>query len=105
MKYAKLINSKPVYATNPILHDGLWYGNPPPEIYLAEGYKPVRYTDQPEPQGDGRFVETWTETEEAIVQGWVWHEATDEDEISPEEALDMLLGGESNAERQGPETP
>lgn len=94
MQYAKLINGSIIYAPNPILHDGLWYGNPPPEVYLTEGYKPVRYTNQPEPQGVGRWEETWTETDEAIVQGWVWHEAADEDEISPEEALDMLMGGE-----------
>jgi hypothetical protein len=43
----------------------------------------------------GWFVETWTETEDAIVQGWVWHEATDEDEITPDEALDVLTGGDS----------
>lgn len=40
MKYAKLINNYPAYAPNPILHNGLWYGNPPGEIYEAEGYKP-----------------------------------------------------------------
>lgn len=95
MGYATLIGGKPVSAPNPILHDGKWYGNPPGEIYLEEGYKPVQYTDQPEPQGVGWRIEEWTETDEAIVQGWSWHEATDEDEISPEEALDMLLGGDS----------
>lgn len=95
MKYAKLIDGYPTCAQNPIKHNGLWYGNPPGEIYLAEGYKPVSYTDQPEPQGVGRYVETWTETDEAIVQGWVWHEATDEDEISDTEAMDMILGGDS----------
>lgn len=95
MRYAKLIDGFPSYAPNPILHDGLWYGNHPPEIYLAEGYKPVSLTDQPEPQGVGWWVETWAETEDAIVQGWAWHEAADEDEISDTEALDMLLGGEA----------
>lgn len=94
MKYAKLENGRPSYAPNPILHDGVWYGNPLPEVYLTEGYKPVTYTDQPEPLGEGWWVETWEETDEAIVQGWEWHEDTDEDEISPEEALDMLMGGE-----------
>lgn len=94
MRYAKLIGGNPVYAPNPILHAGLWYGNPPGSVYEAAGYKPVTYTDQPEPQGVGRWEATWTETPEVIVQGWVWHEAADEDEISPEEALDMLMGGE-----------
>lgn len=93
MKYAKLIDGHPVFAPNPIIVGGSRIGNPPPEIYLAEGYKPVQYADQPEPQGVGRWEETWAETDEAIVQGWQWHEATDEDEISDSEALDMLLGG------------
>lgn len=97
MEYAKLINGFPSYAPNPILHDGIWYGNPPGSVYEAEGYKPVQYVVQPEPQGVGRWIEKWEETDEAIVQDWVWHEATDEDEISPEEALDMLMGGEGNA--------
>lgn len=95
MRYAKLINAYPTYAPNPILHNGLWYGNPPGSVYETEGYKPVRFTDQPEPLGVGWWVETWTETEDAIVQGWTWHEATDEDEISDTEALALLTGGES----------
>lgn len=92
-EYAKLINDRQSYAPNPIHHNGRIRYNPPGSVYEAKGYKPVRYTDQPPPQGVGWWNETWTETDEAIVQGWVWHEATDEDEISPEEALDMLMGG------------
>lgn len=95
MRYAKLIDGYPQYAHNPILHNGLWYGNPPNEILRAKGYKPVQLTNQPEPPGVGWWVETWTETEDAIVQGWVWHEAADEDEISDTEALELLTGGES----------
>lgn len=94
MKYAKRIDNRLIIAPNPILHDGKWYGNPPGEVYLAEGYKPVVFNEQPEPPGVGRWVETWEETDEAIVQSWSWHEATDEDEISDTEALDVLLGGE-----------
>lgn len=93
MKYAKLVNSNPIYAPNPITADGVCIGNPPPEIYLEQGYKPVVYNTQPEPQGVGWWVENWTETDEAIVQGWSWHEAGPEDEISSEEALGVLIGG------------
>lgn len=93
MKYAKLINGSISYAPNPIAHDGMIRYNPPGSVYEAEGYKPVSLTDQPEPPGVGRWIETWTETEDAIVQGWVWHEATDEDEISDTEALELLTGG------------
>ena len=94
MRYAKIIDGYPQYAPNPILHNGLWYGNPPGSDYEAEGYKPVSLINQPEPLGEGWWVETWTETDEAIVQGWTWHEATDEDEISDTEALELLTGGE-----------
>lgn len=93
-KYAKLIDGQPQFAPNPILHNDTYIGNPPVEILLAEGYKPVTYTEQPEPLGVGRWVEVWVEDNLNIYNTWEWHEATDEDEISPEEALDMLLGGE-----------
>ena len=84
MKYAKLINNYPTYAPNPILHNGLWYGNPPGSVYEAEGYKPVRYTDPPtEPREGYQWSETWSETESEIVQGWVLVEIpiTDEDAL------------------------
>lgn len=72
MRYAKLINNVPAYAPNPIKHAGLWYGNPPAEVYLAKGYKPVVYTEPPtEPTEGYQWVETWSETESEIVQRWV----------------------------------
>ena len=84
MRYAKLIDSSPVYAPNPILHDGLWYGNPPGEVYTAEGYKPVRYTEPPTEPAEGyQWDETWSETDTEIVQGWVLVEVP----ITEEEAL------------------
>jgi len=95
MKYAKLINNFPTFAPNPIIHNGMVRYNAPASVYAAHGYKPVQYADMPEPQGVGRWEETWAETDEAIVQGWRWHEATDEDEISDAEAVQMLMGGDS----------
>ena len=95
MRYAKLINGSVAYAPNPITVNGSRIGNPPISVYEAEGYKPVSITDQPAPSGSGWWVKTWTETENAIVQGWTWHEAADEDEISDTEALELLTGGES----------
>ena len=95
MKYAKLIDGSIYYAPNPILHNGLMRYNPPGSVYEADGYKPVTITDQPEPPGVGWWIETWVETENAITQGWAWHEATDEDELSDTEALALLTGGDS----------
>lgn len=91
MNYAKLINNQPSFAPNPILHDGLWYGNPPGEIYEAEGYKPVTYTEAPEVEEGYVAVPGWTETEEAIVQTWVVEE--EPDEIDGERAAELMLGG------------
>jgi len=84
MKYAKLINGYPSFAPNPILHAGLWYGNPPGSVYEAEGYKPVVYNDRPTEPGEGyQWQETWGETAEEIVQDWVLVEVP----ITDEEAL------------------
>ena len=92
MRYAKLINNYPQYAPNPILHNGLWYGNPPASIYKAEGYKPVRYTDAPDVETGFVAVPGWREDEDEIVQTWEIVEAP-EPELSADEALDILLGG------------
>lgn len=90
MRYAKLINGYPSYAPNPILHDGNYIGNPPGSVYVAEGYLPVVYTDPPgEPDAGYQWVEKWTETENAIVQGWKLVEIA----AQAEEILDILMGG------------
>lgn len=34
--YGKLSDGRISYAPNPILHNGLWYGNPLSEIYEAK---------------------------------------------------------------------
>lgn len=105
MKYAKLINSFPVYAPNPIKHNGLWYGNPPASVYTAEGYKPVRFTEPPTEPAEGyQWSETWSETETEIVQGWVLVEVP----ISEEEALvryaNELTGAEDETLTEATET-
>ena len=93
MTYAKLIEGELIFAPNPILHAGLWYGNPPGEVYEAEGYKPVVYTEQPSETPDGYYwSEIWTEEDGNIQQGWVLVEKIDAD---PAEAIDYLFGGDS----------
>lgn len=92
MRYAKLIDGSPLFAPNPILHNGLWYGNPPGEVYTEQGYKPVRYTDQPTPEPGYIAVPLWVETEVEIVQMWELVEKTDYD---GDEAMDFIFGGEN----------
>ena len=72
MKHAKLIEGRPVFAPNPIIAEGFLVGNPPADIYTAQGYKPVVVLDQPEAQGDGYFFKTWEDNGTEIVQGWEW---------------------------------
>jgi len=84
MKYAKLINQYPSYAPNPIHIGNRWWCNPPGSVYVAEDYKPVRFTDQPTEPGEGyQWVETWSETDTEIVQGW----GLEEIPITEDEAL------------------
>lgn len=92
MKYAKLINNNLSIAPNPILHNGLWYGNPPGSVYEAEGYKPVRYTDAPEVEPGYEAAPGWTETATEIIQTWEIVEA----EVDPAEAMEILFGGGVN---------
>lgn len=93
MRYAKLINSYPSYAPNPIVVDGNYIGNPPGEIYEAEGYKPVHYTDPPtEPDEGYQWRESWSETEDVILQGWELVPVPDD--VSADEAMEILFGGE-----------
>lgn len=92
MRYAKLIDGKPVFSTNPILHNGVRIGNPPAEVLEAEGYKPVRYTEAPTPEPGYIAVQGWEETPEAIVQ--TWSEEPEPDEISEDRAYRIITGEE-----------
>lgn len=91
MEYAKLINNNILFATNPILHAGLWYGNPPGSVYEAEGYKPVHYTEPPETPPGYVAIPGWEETETEIVQ--IWTIEQNSGEIDDSEALNIILGG------------
>lgn len=91
MNYAKLVDQTLIPAPNPILAGSDYIGNPPDSRYLEQGFKPVRYSSQPESLGDGHYEMVWTESESAILQGWRWVEDA---EISDEAALSILLGGE-----------
>ena len=70
MKYGKLIDGDIRWAKNPIVYQGFRIANPPAEIYLALGYKPVRFTDPPEVEPGWIAVPSWREDPEEIVQIW-----------------------------------
>lgn len=91
--YAKLINGTPDFAPNPILHAGLWYGNPPGEIYEAEGYKPVVYTDPPQTEPGFVAVHGYNDDGESLRQ--IWTVVPEPDEVDANRAMEILFGGES----------
>ncbi len=105
MEYAKLINGHPSIAPNPIKHEGLWYGNPPAEVYLAEGYKPVTFTEPPTEPGEGyQWIETWSETNTEIVQGWVLVEVPITDENALVRYANELTGASDETLEEATET-
>lgn len=71
MRYGKLINNEIRWAKNPIVYNGFRIANPPAEIYLALGYKPVLFTDPPEVEPGWIAVPSWREDHDEIVQIWI----------------------------------
>ena len=92
--YGKLTDGRLITAPK-MLHigsDNVW--NPTGEQYDAAGYKPVEYTDAPEAPEGFYYESGWEEQETAIVQTWTMVELPPE-EMSAEEALEIILGGEA----------
>ena len=87
--YGKLIDGELRGAPRPIkTADGDVFTNDP-SIYLANGYKPIILTDCP---SDGKsYVGSWTETESEITQ--VWTAVEPPEDISADEALNIITGG------------
>ena len=90
--YAKLIDGNLQPAPNPIYIDPWWIGNPTPEMLIAEGYKPVIYTDPPETQPGYIAVPGWTENALEIAQ--VWTVEPEPDDVDADRAMEILFGGE-----------
>ncbi len=89
--YAKLIDGALNIAPKKLPGDGVIVYNPPAELYLAAGYKPVTFTDTPEAP-DGYYCESgWEEQTEAIVQVWTLVELPDD--IDEAEAFGIIFGG------------
>lgn len=78
INYGKINFNYLEYAPNPINIDNNWYGNPPVNIYLEQGYKPVEYTEEPEYIEGYEYISEWEETEDKIIQRWVLQEINNE---------------------------
>ena len=89
MIYGKLVDGELRGAPRPIkTADGDVFTNDP-DLLLQYGYKPIILTDCP---SDGKsYVGSWTETESEIKQ--IWTAAEPPEDISADEALDIITGG------------
>ena len=90
--YAKLIDGILHRAPKRLeIGDAIIY-NPPAEILENQGYKAVQLVEQPATAPEGQHWESdWDEQADAIVQHW--YLVNDPDDIDPEEALSIILGG------------
>lgn len=88
--YGKLIEGELQNAPKKLEINGNWVWNAPAEEYLAQGWKEVRFTDEPEPI-EGYFWQSgWTETETEIVQTWTQEPLPDD--VDEAEAWNILFG-------------
>lgn len=88
--YGKLINGELKGAPRPLkTKQGDVFTNDP-AVYFENGYKEVVTTQYPQ---DGKYyVSTWSENDTQIVQTWT--ETDPPEEISAEEALSIITGGD-----------
>lgn len=89
--YAKLIDGQLRRAPRKLPGDGVVVYNPPAEMYLAAGYKPVTFTESPEAPEGFYYEPGWEEQEDSVVQ--IWKLVKEPDDIDEAEAFDIIFGG------------
>ena len=90
--YGKLRGGVLRFAPNILPGDGVNVWNPPEEMYLEQGWKPVVMTEPPDDYPTGYSYESgWEEQDKLIVQ--IWTLTPLPDEIDDAEALAIILGG------------
>ena len=91
MIYGKLTDNELQFAPNKLNGDGVVVYNPPSEMYAAQGWKPVVFTEPPEAPSGYYYESSWEEQDDAIVQTWTLVELPDD--IDDAEAFDIIFGG------------
>ena len=93
--YGKLIEGSLIAAPSMLPGDGVNVWNPPAAMYMAQGWKPVIFTDEPSDPPEGYAYEPgWGETSDEIVQTWTLVE--EPDEVDPAEAWEIIFGGDGD---------
>lgn len=92
--YGKLINNNLIPAPAKLVIGDTQVWNAPASDYLAQGWLPVVFTDEPGDAPEGFYYESdWEQDGNEIVQTWTLVERAPDD-IDAEEALSILLGGD-----------
>lgn len=89
--YGKLIDGDLQIAPRKLNGDGVTIWNPPAEMYLEQGWKPVNNTEPPEEPSGYYYEMVWEEQADAIVQTWTLTPLPDD--IDEAEAYDIIFGG------------
>lgn len=89
--YGKLVGGDLNLAPKKLEVNGNWVWNASAGDYLAQGWKSLRFTEEPEPIEGYYWKSGWTETEVEIVQTWEQKELPDE--VDEAEAFDIIFGG------------
>ena len=89
MIYGKLVGGALHGALRPIRTENGDVFTNDPALLLQYGYKPIITADYP--FDGGYYTEPWTETESEIRQ--IWTSAEPPEDISADEALDIITGG------------
>ena len=89
--FAKLNEGNIVFAPQKLNGDGVIVYNPPAEMYLEQGWLPLRFTDEPESPAGYYYESGWEEQTDAVVQTWTLTPLPDD--IDEAEAYDIIFGG------------
>ena len=87
--YGKLVNGELRGAPRPIKTENGDVFTNDPALLLHYGYKPIIMAEYP--SDGGCYTESWAETEYEIKQ--IWTAAEPPEDISADEALDIITGG------------
>lgn len=88
--YGKLIEGNLQIAPKKLNGDGVVVYNPPAEMYLEQGWKPVIFIDEPEAKKGYIYESKWVENENEIIQTWELVELPDD--IDEFEAYNIIFG-------------
>ena len=89
MIYGKLVGGELRGAPRPIRTENGYVFTNDPNLLLHYGYKPIITAEYP--SDGGYYTELWVETESQIKQ--IWTAAEPPEDISADEALDIITGG------------